>query len=64
MKAMKLTDGEILGVADTANGGEVDQGKSASAKAQSPAVKAFANRMIADHSAAEQQIGENRCSHH
>jgi putative membrane protein len=58
MKAMKLNDGEILGVADTANGGEVDQGKVAASKAQSPAVKAFANRMIADHSAAKQKVEE------
>ena len=58
MKTVKLNDGEILGVADTANGGEVDQGKIAAAKGQSQAVKAFANRMIADHSAAKQKVEE------
>lgn len=56
MKAVKLNDGEILGVADTANGGEVDQGKIAAARGQSQAVKAFANRMIADHGAAKQKV--------
>jgi putative membrane protein len=53
--ASSFGDAEILGVLDTANGGEVEQGKIAEAKGQSPAVKRFGKMMVTDHSAAREK---------
>jgi putative membrane protein len=48
-----LTDAQILGVADTANAGEVAQANIALTKAQKDSVKQFAQLMVKDHSAAK-----------
>jgi putative membrane protein len=50
-----LTDAQILYITDTINSGEVDQATVAKQKAKSPAVKKFANQMIAQHKQAKQQ---------
>jgi putative membrane protein len=49
---VKIDDAQVLAVKRTANQGEVDQAKAALTCAQDPQVVAFANQMIADHSAA------------
>jgi putative membrane protein len=49
------TDAQILGVADTANTGEVGQGNIALSKAQHDSVKQFAQLMVKDHTAAKEK---------
>ena len=50
-----LTDAQIAHVVITANSGEVDLGNLAKDKAQNADVKAFANDMVKDHSAANEK---------
>jgi putative membrane protein len=47
------SDAQILGVADTANTGEIGQGNIALSKAQRDSVKQFAQLMVKDHTAAK-----------
>jgi putative membrane protein len=47
-----LTDAQILGVTDVANGGEVEQGNVATTRAHSEKVKTFAQMMVKEHTAA------------
>jgi len=47
-----FTDGQILGMMDVANSGEVEQGHEAESKAKSAKVKSFAKHMIDDHTSA------------
>lgn len=49
---VKIDDAQVLAVKRTANQGEVDQAKAALACVENPKVVAFANEMIADHTAA------------
>jgi putative membrane protein len=51
----KLTDAQILEVANTANTGEVTQGTVAETRASSDAVKSFAKHMVTDHGASKRQ---------
>lgn len=53
--AQSLTDAQIAHVVMTANQGEVDLGNLAKDKAENPDVKAFANDMVTDHSAANEK---------
>ncbi|HEX4340005.1 MAG TPA: DUF4142 domain-containing protein [Polyangiaceae bacterium] len=48
-----MTDAQILGVTDVANGGEVEQGNVATTRAHSDKVKAFAQMMVKEHTAAK-----------
>jgi putative membrane protein len=48
-----MTDAQILGVTDVANGGEVEQGNVAEARARSDKVKSFAQMMVKEHTAAK-----------
>ena len=50
----KLSDSEIVHVADVVNNGEIEQSQLAKTKAESPQVKRFAENMIMDHHKAEQ----------
>jgi putative membrane protein len=50
-----LTDAQILGILDAANGDEVDQGKIAEAKGHAQAVKRFGKMMIEEHTAAKEK---------
>ena len=50
-----LSDSQILGVADTANTGEIDRANIAVEKAQSDTVKQFAQMMLKEHTEAKQQ---------
>jgi putative membrane protein len=50
-----LSDSQILGVADTANTGEIDRANIATEKAQSDTVKQFAQMMLKEHTEAKQQ---------
>jgi len=50
-----LTDAQILGVADTANTGEIAQANIAVSKAQVESVRQFAQLMIKDHSEAKEK---------
>jgi len=52
----KLDDAQIASVLRAANAAEVDQAKMAVGKAQDPAVKNFAQTMIADHGQAVKDI--------
>ncbi|RYZ06111.1 MAG: DUF4142 domain-containing protein [Myxococcales bacterium] len=49
----KLSEDQIARVAELVNTAEVDQGKLAQSKAQSPRVKAFATKMVNHHSQAK-----------
>jgi putative membrane protein len=53
--AQALTDAQIAHVVMTANSGEVDLGNLAKDKAENADVKAFANDMVTDHSAANEK---------
>lgn len=55
MHHMKLTDPQIVAVVSTANMGEISHGQIALQKAQMPQVRAFAQKMVTDHTANEQQ---------
>jgi len=57
-EAKTLTDAQILGIADAANGGEVEQATVAEGKAHAESVKEFARMMVKDHGAAKQKGGE------
>ena len=48
-----MTDAQILGVADVANTGEVEQGNIAESRGRSEKVKSFAQMMVKEHSAAK-----------
>jgi len=51
----ELSDGQILGVVDTANTSEIDQANVAITKAEADSVKEFAQMMIKDHTAAKER---------
>src|SRR5262249_44637717 len=53
--ASTLTDDQIAAVTNAANTGEVDQAKEVLKKTKNAKVRTFANRMVADHSAALKQ---------
>jgi len=55
-KARPLSDSEIIAVAETANTGEVAQGKLAEQKANKPAAKSFANMMVTEHGDANEKV--------
>ena len=48
----RITDADNAGIAATANEGEIAQGNAAVARATSPEVRAFAQMMVTDHTAA------------
>ncbi len=50
-----LNDAQILGVADVANTGEVEQANVARSRTHSDKVKSFADMMVRDHTAAKNQ---------
>lgn len=50
------TDAQILTFAATASQGEIAQGRLAETKATTPAVKAFARQMVADHNAMLKEV--------
>jgi putative membrane protein len=52
------TDPQIAAIVVTANQVDIDAGKLAKSKAQSPQVKEFAQRMITDHSAVNKSATE------
>ncbi|HEX4479137.1 MAG TPA: DUF4142 domain-containing protein [Polyangiaceae bacterium] len=54
----ELSDSQILGVTDVANGGEVEQGDIAEKRGHAPAVKSFAQMMVNDHFAAKKEGAE------
>jgi putative membrane protein len=54
--SLALSDDTIAGVMTAANSGEVMVGNQASTQAQDPDVRAFAIRMVTDHSAANQAL--------
>jgi putative membrane protein len=47
-----MTDADIAGIVSTANQGEIDEGNAASSRATSAEVRAFAQMMVNDHTAA------------
>lgn len=47
-----MPDAEVLSIVQTANEGEVMQGQAASSRAQSDEVRAFAQMLVSDHTAA------------
>jgi putative membrane protein len=49
--ATPMSDAEVLGLLGTANDGEINMAQVAVSKAQNTDVKAFAARMVADHTA-------------
>jgi putative membrane protein len=51
-----LSDAEIVGILHTANLGELATGKQAQAQGESPAVRDFGARMVAEHSALDEQL--------
>ncbi|HEX8537518.1 MAG TPA: DUF4142 domain-containing protein, partial [Cystobacter sp.] len=51
-----LNDEEIAQVFMTVNQGEIEQGQLALQQARNPAVREFAERMIQEHTAANQQV--------
>ena len=53
--ALDLTDPEVAHVAVTANSIDIDAGKLALARSRNEAVRQFANTMVTDHSAVNQQ---------
>jgi len=54
--AVKITDGEILGVLSTVNQGEVKAGELARERSSTPAVDEFAQHMIDAHSQAQGKV--------
>jgi len=50
-----VTDAQILGIADTANSGEIEQAKIALSRAQKDSVKKFAGLMVKDHTDAKEK---------
>jgi putative membrane protein len=50
----KLTPGQVLHFADTANAGEIEQARHALSKARDPQVRSFASLMIEEHTAAKE----------
>jgi putative membrane protein len=50
------TDRESVAIAQAANQGEIETSQPAVQRAQSPAVRQFAERMVADHTAANQRL--------
>ncbi len=54
----RLSDAQVLGVLDTANQGEVAQAQAALSCLTNPDVKAFAQQMIADHTAALARVNK------
>ncbi len=54
--APTLNDGQILGVTDAANKGEIDQANLAIKKGKSADVKAFAKMMVGDHTEAKKKL--------
>ncbi|HEX7667337.1 MAG TPA: DUF4142 domain-containing protein, partial [Polyangiaceae bacterium] len=54
--APTLNDGQILGITDAANKGEVDQAKMALKSGKSADVKAFAKMMVSDHTDAMKKL--------
>jgi putative membrane protein len=50
-----VSDAQILGIADTANSGEIEQANIALSKAQKDSVKQFAQLMVKDHTAAKEK---------
>jgi putative membrane protein len=50
------TDAENVAIARAANQGEVETSQPAVQRAQNPAVRQFAERMVADHTAANQRL--------
>ena len=51
--AATYTDAQIAGILIALNKGEIDQAKTAEKNAKNPKVKAFAHKMVADHSDAD-----------
>lgn len=47
-----LSDGQIFGILETANNGEIKAGQYAQAHAQGASVKSYADMMVSDHTAA------------
>lgn len=56
MPSATLSDEQILGIAMTANSSEVDEGQLALTKASRADVRAFAQEMVTDHSAANARL--------
>lgn len=54
----RLSDAQVLGVLDTANQGEIAQANAALTCATNAGVKAFAQKMIADHTAALARVNK------
>ena len=52
------SDAQIAGIVVVANQIDIDAGKVATAKAQSPKVKAFAQQMVTDHTGVNKQASE------
>ena len=57
-KAPALTDANIAAIVLAANTADIENGKQALSKAQSPDVKQFAQTMITDHTSVNQQAAE------
>lgn len=51
-----LSDAEVLGILQVANAGEIATGEQAQRKAESAAVREFGARMVAEHSALDEQL--------
>ena len=51
-----MTDGEVAAVLQTANEGEVMHGQAATTRATNAEVRAFAQMMVTDHTAANEQL--------
>jgi putative membrane protein len=54
--AAELSDGQILGVVDILNAGEVEQAQAALPRLTEESVQAFANDMVTEHGAARQDL--------
>ncbi len=55
MHKMELNDAQIVSVLNTANMGEITQGQIAVQRSMNPTVKAFAQKMINEHTANDQK---------
>lgn len=53
---MKLTDAQVLGLIGTANDAEIAAGQVATTKGQNTAVKTYAAKMVAEHTAANVKL--------
>lgn len=53
-----LTDGQIIGILNTANQGEIQAGKLAEKQSKNPQVKEFASMMVKEHTAARSKVKE------